>query len=159
MGVIFFFFFFNYCINTPPKRFAWFQNKFFRHFIPFLLNIRGVVFVFFFFFFFFSKTPHQSRGLMSGLESCLIAVLTVFSWTFNSLECFLIYIAGFFSIAVARAVKKKTFFSVFFCFFVVFFFCSILHSPFYLKSSFFCKKKIFPNFVYSSQSNLVWFRC
>ena len=30
--------FFNYCINTPLKQFAFLQNKFFRHFIPFLFN-------------------------------------------------------------------------------------------------------------------------
>ena len=30
--------FFDYCINTPSKRFACLQNKFIRHFIPFLLN-------------------------------------------------------------------------------------------------------------------------
>ena len=36
--VTFFFFFFNYYINTPVKRFACLQNKFFTHFITFLLN-------------------------------------------------------------------------------------------------------------------------
>ena len=31
-------FFFNFYINTPTKRFACLQNKFFRHFYPFLLS-------------------------------------------------------------------------------------------------------------------------
>ena len=30
--------FVNYCINTPSKRFKCLQNKFFGHFIYFLLN-------------------------------------------------------------------------------------------------------------------------
>ena len=30
--------FFNYCFNAPSKRFAGHQNKFFRYFIPFILN-------------------------------------------------------------------------------------------------------------------------
>ena len=47
-------------------------------------------------------------GLRSGLKSFLIGILTVFSWTFNSLACFLIDV-GSFLIAVARAVKKSSF--------------------------------------------------
>ena len=46
----------------------------------------------------------------SGIKSCLIAVLIVFSWTFDSLLCFLIDVVGVLLIAVARAVKKTPFF-------------------------------------------------
>ena len=47
--------------------------------------------------------------LRSGIKSCLIAVLTVFLWTFNSLACFLIKIVGSFLMAIARVVKNLSF--------------------------------------------------
>ena len=70
--------------------------------------------------------------LESELKSSQIAVLTVFSWTFNSLASFLIDVVESFLIGEARAVKsssfrllfnppfslflKNLFFSNFFCF-------------------------------------------
>ena len=92
------------------KRFACLYNEFFRYFIPFLLCCSLIANKYFDgkLPFFFSKTPHisLSRGLRSGLKSCLIAVLTVYSWAFNSLAWFLIDVVGSFLIPIARA---KTF--------------------------------------------------
>ena len=83
----------------PPKGFECLQNKFYRHFIPFLLNsclLSEPIFEWEVAFVLFSKTPHIRLGLRSGFKSCLIAVLTIFSWTFNSLTCFLIDAVGVF---------------------------------------------------------------
>ena len=79
--------------------------------------------------FVFSKLTHIAwlRGVWFGLKSCLIAVLTVFLWTFNSLACFLINFVWSILITVARAVKKLIYFLVF---------CLILPSSFSIKSSF-----------------------
>ena len=89
----------------------------------------------------FSKTLHiaKSRCLRSGLRSCLIAVLTVFLWTFNSFVYFLINVVGS-SIAVVRAVKKP-------------YFCFLLNLPllYFLKSSF--SVNFFFCFVYDRQRN------
>ena len=95
----------------------------------------------------FSKTPHiaQSRGLRSGLESCLIAVFRVFLWSFNSLAYFLIDVVGSL-IAKVQAVKKPSS-----CFLFN------LLGPFALKSSF-SEKKSFLWFEYSKQKILAWFR-
>ena len=61
---------------------------------------------------FFYFRLKKYRGVLANdfsCKSCLIAVLTVFSWTFNSLACFLIDVVMFFLIAIMRAVKKPSF--------------------------------------------------
>ena len=97
----------------------------------------------------FSKKPHIafSRGLRSGLKSCLIVVLTFFLWTFNSSACFLINVVGSFLITVARTIKS-----------LLFFFSSIPHSPFSLKSSFSVEKKFFALYM-GDKETLAWFQC
>ena len=103
--------FFYYCINIPLKWFVCLQNKFFNHFIlsPHnsilkRTNIRWeIAFVLF-------STPPISRELRSGLKSCLIAILSVFFWSFNSLAWFLTDVVRSFLITTASTDKKKTFF-------------------------------------------------
>ena len=45
---------------------------------------------------------------MSGLKSCLFAVLIVFEGIFDSINCSCINVKGSFSLTVARAVKKPS---------------------------------------------------
>ena len=70
---------------------------------------------------------------MSELKSCLIVFLTVFSWTFNSLACFLTDVVSFFIIAQVRTAEKTPF---------RFFLWGGFNPPFplFLKKLFFCKK-------------------
>ena len=93
----------------------------------------------------FSKTLHiaSSRRLKYGLKYCLIAVLTVFSWTFNPLACFLIDVVGSFLITDFNR-----------------FFKSILHFPFPLKKLFFSKKKktVFSTSYMLDKEILTWFQ-
>ena len=121
--------FFNYCISIPSKQFACLQNRFFRYFLPFLLNSslkRTNIWMGSCICFVFKNALHsviKRGGGKVWAKSSLISVLSVFSWTFNSLVCFLIDVARSFLIAVARAIKSIPSFSIF-------------NSPFSLKTFF-----------------------
>ena len=89
------------------------------------------------------KYPYSIiKGLWSGLKSCLIAVLTVFLWTFNSLACFLIDVVGSFLITLVRIVKKPSFRFLFNPSF-----------PLFLKKLFFCKN--FP-LLFIQETKKLW---
>ena len=119
-------FFFNYCINTPLKGFTCLQNKFFKHFILLLLNSspkQTNIWMRSYIYFVFENTLHS---IIKGvIKLCLITVLTVFLWTFNSFVWFLIDVVRSFLITIVRELKN-----------LLFIFSSILHSSFSLKSSF-----------------------
>ena len=114
-------------------------------------NFPNKIFVFCLYFvsiFSFIFILKKSQGVLANnfsFKSCLIAVLTVFSWTYHSLAGFLIDVVGYFLITTARTVKS-----------LLFIFCSFLLSPFSLKSSF-SVKKTFLCFVYSRQRNSNYF--